>query len=54
MYTVNINFDESSIEWRKNKKYIGNGCFIYKCKHLTKMDFIVKIKYIKMDFVSII
>lgn len=29
-YEVNIDFDESSIEWRKNKKYIGNGEFKYK------------------------
>jgi hypothetical protein len=36
MYTININFDEASIEWRKNKKYIGSGYFIYKCNHLKK------------------
>lgn len=36
MYKVDINFDESSLEWRKNKKYKGNGCFEYKCYHLNK------------------
>lgn len=27
-----INFEEASIEWRKNKIYVGNGYFRYKCK----------------------
>lgn len=34
-YNNKINFDESSIEWRKNKKYLGNGFFEYKCLHIS-------------------
>lgn len=35
---MDINFDESSAAWRINKKYIGNGYFVYtsKCNKLTK------------------
>lgn len=29
-----INFDEASIEWRKNKKYLGNGSFAYLCNYI--------------------
>ena len=25
LYEVNIDFDEASIAWKANKKYIGNG-----------------------------
>ncbi len=28
---MNINFDDSSQEWRKNKIYLGRGYFQYKC-----------------------
>ena len=35
-YTVNIDFDESQREWRKNKKSIGQGSFIYICGTITK------------------
>jgi len=28
-----INFDEASLEWRKNKKYLGNGLFTYLCNY---------------------
>lgn len=31
-----INFDYASKSWRANKKYIGNGCFRYKCFHISK------------------
>ena len=31
-YKVNVDFDESSKEWRKNKKSLGEGMFKYK-KH---------------------
>jgi hypothetical protein len=31
---VNIDFDEASKEWRKNKKYIGNGSFNYRCSYI--------------------
>ena len=27
---VNIDFDEASVEWRRNKRYTGNGTFEYK------------------------
>lgn len=26
-----IDFDDASKQWRKNKQYLGNGCFQYKC-----------------------
>lgn len=29
-YVVDIDFDEASREWRKNKRSIGNGCYRYK------------------------
>ena len=29
MFIVDINFNEASREWRKNKKYLGNGSFQY-------------------------
>ncbi len=29
-----INFDEASFEWRKNKKYLGNGLFAYLCNYI--------------------
>jgi hypothetical protein len=35
MYKVEIDFDEASREWRKNKKYKGNGTFEYKCSHVN-------------------
>lgn len=28
--SLEIDFDEASSEWRKNKKYHGNGMFSYK------------------------
>jgi hypothetical protein len=36
MYKVEIDFDQASLEWRKNKKYKGGGVFEYRCSHLTK------------------
>ena len=30
-YEVNIDFDEASKEWRKNKKSIGNEMYTYIC-----------------------
>lgn len=30
-----IDFDYASIEWRKNKKYLGCGIFRYKCNHVS-------------------
>lgn len=33
-----INFDEASEEWRKNKIYIRNGIFKYKCCKLGCME----------------
>ena len=34
---IDIDFDESSREWRKNKKNIGNCHFEYICLQLTHM-----------------
>jgi len=33
---INIDFDEASECWRKNKKSIGNGCYKYICIRETK------------------
>tara|TARA_Y100000768_G_C23980035_1_gene685199 strand:+ start:199 stop:393 length:195 start_codon:yes stop_codon:yes gene_type:complete len=30
-----IDFDEASKLWKQNKKYIGNGCYIYICMAIT-------------------
>jgi len=30
-YSVDINFDEASKEWKANKKYMGNGTYKYVC-----------------------
>lgn len=35
MYPVDINFDDASKEWRKNKVPIGNGAFRYRCAHFS-------------------
>ena len=29
IYAVNIDFDEASAAWKKNKKSTGNGCYTY-------------------------
>jgi len=29
-YVVDIDFDEASREWRRNKRSMGNGCYSYK------------------------
>ena len=31
-----IDFDEASKEWKLNKKYVGNGCYQYKCDKIHK------------------
>jgi hypothetical protein len=36
LYEVKIDFDESSIAWRANKKNMGNGHFKYKCLQKTQ------------------
>lgn len=34
-----IDFDTASNEWRKNKKYIGKGQFVYLCNYIhTKTE----------------
>jgi hypothetical protein len=33
---VEIDFDEASNAWKLNKKYVGNGCYKYKCIKMTK------------------
>ena len=30
IYEVNIDFDDSSKQWRKNKVHLGEGMFMYK------------------------
>jgi len=35
-YTVDIDFDTASKEWRANKKSKGYGYFIYRCLQITK------------------
>jgi len=36
LYSVEINFDEASEEWKSNKKYVGNSCYKYVCTKITK------------------
>lgn len=31
-----IDFDEASKEWMKNKKKKGNGFYVYKCAHWSE------------------
>lgn len=33
-FDTDIDFDEASKEWRKNKKYISNGMFVYTCNYI--------------------
>lgn len=35
-YEVNIDFDEASIAWNRNKKKITNGSYEYICTEITK------------------
>lgn len=35
MDPININFDDASKEWQKNKVSIGNGAFRYRCAHFS-------------------
>jgi hypothetical protein len=36
MYEVNIDFDEASRCWKKNKSPLGNGTYKYVCGAITK------------------
>jgi len=36
LYDVNIDFDEASVEWRRNKKQLTNCTFAYVCGMSTK------------------
>ena len=36
LYKVEIDFDEASIAWKANKKYIGNGTYKYICTQKYK------------------
>jgi hypothetical protein len=31
---VDIDFDGASAAWRANKKYLGNGMFVYRCSYI--------------------
>lgn len=33
---IDIDFDKASEDWRKNKKHIGNGMFVYTCRYQHK------------------
>ena len=35
LYSNSIDFDSASRLWRRNKKYLGNGYFRYKCTHFS-------------------
>jgi len=37
IYKVNIDFDDSSVAWRKNKKSMINGYYIYKCSFCNRI-----------------
>ena len=32
---MEIDFEESSLEWRKNKIALTNGTFAYRCEHIV-------------------
>ena len=34
MDEINFDFDDASYEWRKNKKYLGQGNFTYTCNFI--------------------
>jgi hypothetical protein len=36
LYKVAIDFDEASIEWKANKKYVENGTYKYICTQKFK------------------
>lgn len=36
MFEFDFDFDESSKIWRKNKIYMGNGCYNYRCCFIYK------------------
>jgi len=42
IYEVNIDFDAASQAWQLNKKYIGNGHYVYICEHITQKGTICK------------
>ena len=35
LYKVEIDFDESSLAWKANKKYVGNGTYKYICNGIV-------------------
>lgn len=36
MYSNKIDFEEASHEWRKNKKALPSGAFVYRCAHIVQ------------------
>ena len=49
---VNIDFDEASCEWRRNKRYTGNGTFEYIKKEPYKKPKLDKLEIIHPDEIS--
>jgi hypothetical protein len=49
MFEVEFDFDESSKIWRKNKIYVGNGSFNYRCNHIYKNK-----KFVINQFIQIL
>jgi hypothetical protein len=50
-YEVNIDFDEASNAWKKNKKSIGNGQYKYICQKDKKDGTVCsKVCYKDMEF----
>lgn len=37
LFDVNIDFDDASIQWNKNKKKLGNGMYAYKKVNTKKI-----------------
>ena len=35
-FIVEIDFYEAIIEWNKNKRKVGNGCYKYLCNYICK------------------
>jgi len=52
MYQVDIDFDDASKEWRKNKVAMENGTFRYRCAHFStkKQEFCKNRTFLKSPY----
>jgi len=49
-FEVNIDFEDASTEWNKNKRSIGNGHYTYICSIVTNKNPDIKIKCNKVCY----